>query len=182
MTRGRLTENESFADDLGSGLTQVSFLVVGAVVLGPALGNATWQAWLMAALALTIARMGPVALALIGTGFRAPTVAYIGWFGPRGLASIVFAVLVVTEADLPGTELIVTVAAITVALSVYAHGLTAAAGANSYADWVESHPDSDDLAATEPLHQHPGRRRLNHPPSTSPSAAPTADGKGEGEG
>lgn len=162
-TRGRLHDSDVFAADLGSLLTQVSFLLVGAVVVGPALGDATWQIWTMAILALTIARIGPVALSTIGTGMRPPTVAYLGWFGPRGLATIVFAVLVVTEADLPGQDLIVTTAAITVGLSVYAHGLTANLGADRYADWYESHDQPTDLAAGQPLKQHPYRRRLRPP-------------------
>ena len=53
-------------------------------------------------LSLTLVRMLPVAIAMIGSGARTPTVAFLGWFGPRGLASIVFAVIVVEEAHLPG--------------------------------------------------------------------------------
>lgn len=98
ITRGRIEANDSLAVDLGSAGAQVSFLLVGAVVLGPALQVATWQVWAVAA------------------------IAYLGWFGPRGLATITFAVLVVDEADLHGTGVIVTVAAVTVGLSVYAHG------------------------------------------------------------
>jgi NhaP-type Na+/H+ or K+/H+ antiporter len=174
-TRGRISGSDVFASDLGSMLTQVSFLLVGAVVLGPALGDATWQIWLMAILALTVARIGPVALSLLGTGMRPPTVAYIGWFGPRGLATIVFAALVVTDADLPGNDLIVTTAAITVGLSVYAHGLTAAAGAERYADWYDSHDDPTNLAAGKPLEQHPARQRLR-PSRPTQLAPPKAEG------
>ncbi len=161
--RGRLAGNEAFTDDLGAALTQISFLLVGAVVIGPALVDSTWQVWVMAALALTVARIGPVALALIGTGMRWPTVAYIGWFGPRGLATIVFSVLVLTEADLPGTELIITIAAITVFTSVYAHGLTASTGASRYADWAEHVSKAGDLAEAKPLKQHVQRDRLQAP-------------------
>lgn len=162
--RGRLLANEAFTDDLGAVLTQISFLLVGAVVIGPAVAESTWQVWVMAALALTIARIGPVALALIGTGMRWPTVAYIGWFGPRGLATIVFSVLVVEEADLPGTDTIITIAAITVLMSVYAHGLTASAGASRYADWAEEESETGDLAETSPLKQPVSRDRLQERP------------------
>ncbi len=162
--RGRLLANEAFTDDLGAVLTQISFLLVGAVVIGPAVAESTWQVWVMAALALTIARIGPVALALIGTGMRWPTVAYIGWFGPRGLATIVFSVLVVEEADLPGTDTIITIAAITVLMSVYAHGLTASAGASRYADWAEEESETGDLAETIPLKQPVSRDRLQERP------------------
>lgn len=147
VTRDRITAGNAFISDLSNVLTQVSFLLLGAAVIAPVLGEATWQVWLMAVLAITIARIGPVALALIGTGARTPTVAYLGWFGPRGLATIVFAVLVVTDGEISETGLIVTIAAITVALSVYAHGLTAGVGANRYADWFEEQGQPTDFAA-----------------------------------
>ena len=161
--RGRLLANETFTDDLGDVLTQISFLLVGAVVIGPALTDTTWQVWVMAALALTVVRIGPVALALIGSGMRWPTVAYIGWFGPRGLATIVFAVLVIDEADLPGTDTITVIAAITVFMSVYAHGLTASTGATRYADWADEESASGDLAEATPLEQTVSRKRFQEP-------------------
>ncbi len=164
--RGRLLANETFTDDLGAVLTQISFLLIGAVVIGPALVETTWQVWVMAALALTIARIGPVALALIGTGMRWPTVAYIGWFGPRGLATIVFSVLVVEEADLPGTDTIIVIAATTVFMSVYAHGLTASTGASRYADWVEAESGTGDLVEASPLKQTVSRKRFQAPSSS----------------
>jgi len=146
-TRDRLAANDALINDLGDVLVQVSFLLLGAVVIAPALGAASWQIWLMAVLAITVARIGPVALSLIGTHARGPTIAYLGWFGPRGLATIVFAVLVVSERQIPSTGLIVTIAAITVFLSVYAHGLTAGIGANRYADWFEANGRPTDFAA-----------------------------------
>ena len=161
--RGRPPTTETFTADLGAVLTQISFRLVGAVVIGPALAETTWQIWAMAALALTIARIGPVALALIGTGMRWPTVAYIGWFGPRGLATVVFAVLVIEEADLPGTDTIIVIAAITVFMSVYAHGLTASTGASRYADWAEKESGTGDLAEASPLKQPVSRRRFQEP-------------------
>ena len=83
---------------------------------------------------------------MIGTGARRPTVAFLGWFGPRGAASIVFAFLIVEEGGLPNDDLILTTAFVTVGLSVFAHGLTAAPLANRYAGWLEAHrePESDD--------------------------------------
>lgn len=158
-TRGRIVENEAVAADLGEALVQVSFLLFGALVLEPALGSLTWPVLVVAVLALTVVRMGPVALALIGTGMKAPTVLYMGWFGPRGLATIVFAALVVTEADLPGTGTIVTVAAVTVGLSVLAHGMSAYPGSQRYASWIAGRDDTAALGETEPVHQHRFRSR-----------------------
>jgi NhaP-type Na+/H+ or K+/H+ antiporter len=84
--------------------------------------------------------MVPVALATIGTGARRPTILYLGWFGPRGLASIVFAVILVEEAELPHTQTILVAIFATIALSVYAHGLTAQPLTDRYAGWFRAHP------------------------------------------
>jgi NhaP-type Na+/H+ or K+/H+ antiporter len=127
-------------DELGDVLNATTFIVFGAVLLGPALGEVTWTVALYAVLSLTIVRLIPVAVAMVGTGARRPTLAFLGWFGPRGLASIVFAVLVLEEGGLPHDGLILKTIYITIGLSVLAHGLTAAPLANRYATWYESHP------------------------------------------
>ena len=75
-------------------------------------------------LSLTVIRMLPVYLCLTGTGMSMGEKLFMGWFGPRGLASIVFAIIVV-NARLPGNDTIVAVIGITVLLSVVAHGVTA---------------------------------------------------------
>ena len=84
--------------------------------------------------------MLPVAIAMWGSRARGPTLGFLGWFGPRGLASIVFAVIVVEESQLPHEHLIVLAIYLTVGLSVLAHGLTAAPLADRYARWFERHP------------------------------------------
>jgi sodium/hydrogen antiporter len=84
--------------------------------------------------------MLPVALALLGSGARPQTVAFLAWFGPRGLASIVFAVLVLEDGTLPHTDTILLATYVTVGLSVLAHGLSAAPLARRYARWYEAHP------------------------------------------
>jgi sodium/hydrogen antiporter len=127
-------------EELGEVFNGVTFIVFGAVLLGPVLGDVTWSVALYAVLSLTIIRMIPVAIAMIGTGARKPTLAFLGWFGPRGLASIVFAVLVLEEGGLPHDNLILLTTYVAIGLSVVAHGLTPAPLANRYADWYESHP------------------------------------------
>jgi NhaP-type Na+/H+ or K+/H+ antiporter len=94
----------------------------------------------VAILSLTVVRMLPVALALIGTHARWPTVAFLGWFGPRGLASIVFAALLVDEADLPHTNTVLLTIFVTIGLSVYAHGISARPLTDRYAAWFATHP------------------------------------------
>jgi NhaP-type Na+/H+ or K+/H+ antiporter len=143
LRRGRGGEVSYLLEQSGAVLTAVTFVVFGAVLLGPALGDLTWEVALYAVLSLTLVRMLPVALSLLGTGARPPTVAFLGWFGPRGAASIVFALLVVEEGGLPGDELLLTAAFVTVGLSVLAHGISAAPLATRYADWLEAHPRDD---------------------------------------
>ena len=127
-------------DELGSVLNGVTFVLFGAILLGPTLGELSWQLALYALLSLTLVRMVPVLIAMWGSHARSPTLAFLGWFGPRGLASIVFAVIVIDESDLPHETLIVQAIYITVGLSVLAHGLTAAPLADRYARWYERHP------------------------------------------
>jgi NhaP-type Na+/H+ or K+/H+ antiporter len=147
-------------DELGELLNGVTLLVFGAVLLWPALEGLSWQIALYAIASLTIVRMAPVLVAMLGTGARRPTVAFLGWFGPRGLASIVFAVIVVQEADLPHANTILLTTYATVGLSVLAHGLTAAPLARRYASWFSSHPP-DAMPAMEsvPAGSHRWRRR-----------------------
>ncbi len=95
-----------------------------------------------AVLSLTLVRMLPVALASIGSGMDRPTVLFVGWFGPRGLASLVFALLALEELG-PGAEEAVTVIGLTVILSVVAHGLTASPLATRYGRTASRAPDLD---------------------------------------
>ncbi|MCW2999386.1 MAG: sodium/hydrogen exchanger [Solirubrobacterales bacterium] len=125
-------------------LNGVTFILFGAILLGPALGELSWELALYAVVSLTLVRMVPVTIAMWRSGARAPTLGFLGWFGPRGLASIVFAVIVIEESQLPHEHLIVLAIYVTVGLSVFAHGLTAAPLANRYARWYEQHPRDDE--------------------------------------
>ena len=128
------------SEQVGGVLNGVTFVFFGAILLGPALGELSWELALYAVLSLTLVRMLPVAIAMLGTRARAPTLGFLGWFGPRGLASIVFAVIVVEESNLPHEHLIVLAIYLTVGLSIFAHGLSAAPLAGRYARWYEQHP------------------------------------------
>jgi NhaP-type Na+/H+ or K+/H+ antiporter len=133
-------ELNQLTEELGSVLNGVTFVLFGAILLGPALTHLTWQLALYALLSLTLVRIVPVVIAMWGTHARRPTLGFVGWFGPRGLASIVFAVIVIEESSLPHETLIVQAIYLTVGLSVLAHGLTAAPLADRYARWFEQHP------------------------------------------
>ena len=141
LALGRDPEDlNQLSEEVGSVLNGVTFLLFGAILLGPALGELSWELALYAVLSLTVVRMVPVAIAMWGSRARAPTLGFLGWFGPRGLASIVFAVIVIEESQLPHEHLIVLAIYATVGLSVLAHGLSAAPLANRYARWYERHP------------------------------------------
>jgi NhaP-type Na+/H+ or K+/H+ antiporter len=131
-------EASRLSEEIGGLLGGVTFLLFAAALLGVALEHLSWGAAVYAVLSLTVIRMLPVAISMIGSGASAPTVAFLSWFGPRGLASIVFAVLVVQEAHLPGTSTILVATYATIGLSVFAHGITAAPLARRYADWYEA--------------------------------------------
>ena len=127
-------------DEVGGLFNAVTFIVFGAVLLGPALGDLSWPIALYAVLSLTVVRIVPVAVAMLGTHARRQTVGFLGWFGPRGLASIVFAVLLEESGGLPHEQTLLTTIFATIGLSVLLHGLTAAPLAERYARWFESHP------------------------------------------
>jgi NhaP-type Na+/H+ or K+/H+ antiporter len=127
-------------EEIGALLGGVTFLIFGAVLLGPSLQHLSWQIVIYAALSLTLIRMLPVALAMVGSGARWQTVGFLGWFGPRGLASIVFAVIAIQQAHLAGAQTILRTAYVTVGLSIGVHGMTAAPLAKRYSRWLETHP------------------------------------------
>ncbi|MDX6535112.1 MAG: sodium/hydrogen antiporter, partial [Gaiellales bacterium] len=125
-------------DQAGEVLNSITFLLFGALLLAPALDHLSWRMVVYALGSLTLVRMVPVALTLLGTGARWPTVAFLGWFGPRGLASIVFAVIVVEESKLPHADTILVATFVTVGMSVFLHGVTASPLTNRYVSWMQS--------------------------------------------
>ncbi len=161
LRRHRGGDVSQLTEQAGAVLAAVTFVVFGAVLLGPALHDLTWQIALYAVLSLTLVRMLPVAVAMLGTRARRPTVAFLGWFGPRGAASIVFALLVLEEGGLRNEELILTTAFVTVGLSVLAHGATAAPLAARYGSWLESRSPQE-VSALESGGEAEVRWRLQH--------------------
>jgi NhaP-type Na+/H+ or K+/H+ antiporter len=138
----------NFSEGVGHLLTMVALFSFGVLILVPVLGLITWKVVLYAVISLTVVRIVPVVLALIGTKLGTPTKLYIGWFGPRGLASLVFVGTVVVESDPAFQGVIVTLGATTVALSILLHGLSAWPGSVRYAAWYKrsiAKPDADEL-------------------------------------
>jgi NhaP-type Na+/H+ or K+/H+ antiporter len=114
-----------FVEDIGGLVSLLVWLAFGAVAVVPAFTGLTWQTALYAVLSLTVIRIIPVALALLGSRLGWAARAFIGWFGPRGLASVVFGLLALEELKPAVAGPAVNAMAITVTLSVVVHGATA---------------------------------------------------------
>ena len=112
------------AEGTGDTLALITWVLFGAAVVGQAIGSFSWDVLAYAILSLTLVRMLPVFLVLGGLGLRSDEKLFMGWFGPRGLASIVFAVIVLNE-NLPGGKTIAMTVVCTVVLSILLHGLSA---------------------------------------------------------
>jgi NhaP-type Na+/H+ or K+/H+ antiporter len=136
----RRDEDTELAEQIGELLNGATFILFGAVLLGPTIDAISWRVAGYALLSLTVIRMVPVAISLVGTHAQRQTVGFLGWFGPRGLASIVFAVIIVEESRLPATPTLLAVTFTTVGISVFAHGLTSQALTDRYARWYHAHP------------------------------------------
>jgi NhaP-type Na+/H+ or K+/H+ antiporter len=126
-----------FAEAEGLLLTLMAFMVFGAAAIWPAAQQVDVTVVLYALLSLTVIRMLPVSISLLGSGVRPATHAFLGWFGPRGLASILYVLLVLERVQVEGREAIFTIVIMTVLLSVFAHGLTAWPGASWYAEHAD---------------------------------------------
>ena len=130
---------------LGEVLAFLVWFLFGAVLVPVAFDNFEVAILLYALLSLTVVRMVPVALSLVGTGLDRQTVLFMGWFGPRGLASVVFALLAVEE--LGETAYVVPAIAavsLTVLLSVVLHGVSAGPLGSRYAGYERAHEDAGD--------------------------------------
>lgn len=164
-----LALTEALSEPLGFAV----WLAFGYAAMPLVVEHLDWRTVLYAVLSLTVLRMGPVALALVGSGFRPVTVAFVGWFGPRGLASVVFALLAVEELEVDASlQQVLATISLTVLLSVLAHGLSADPLAVRYGAWVSrQRAEQESAPAAEP---HPRStmmhrtRQAARPPEPSP--------------
>ena len=160
---GRREQAIAFTEDASLFASFVVWVIFGALFVGPVLGSVDVPAIVYALLSLTVVRMVPVAIALIGKGFRGKTIAFMGWFGPRGLASVVFTLLVIEELGgmtTVGVPLF-QIATWTILLSVILHGLTARPLAAAYGDRIRAEdPTAPELVE---LPQPRVRRQLSPP-------------------
>lgn len=140
-----------FMESEGQLLMLATFLVFGAALLPEGFGDIDLRTFAYALLCLTAIRMSAVALSLIGTGLRWPTWLFLGWFGPRGLASILFVLLILETSSLPHQGEILAATVTTVALSVLLHGLSAAPLARRYGNLGAGDTDCEEARPVSAL-------------------------------
>ena len=185
-TRGRLGAPVRFTETLGLAGSFLVWSIFGALFVGELLTHElAAQPILYAVLSLTVIRMVPVAIALVGTHLRRATVAFMGWFGPRGLASVVFTLIALEEIEHSGEgSMLVETATWTILLSVVLHGISASPLAARYgASIAKAGKVPEKAPAGEPrirLHDLAGRHR--HPRQRRRPMDPDARSRAEAEG
>ena len=127
-----------FADAEGQFLILLTFMAFGSAMIPMALPDFNGVYLLYAALTLTVIRMLPVSLALLGTGISPVTSGFLGWFGPRGLASVLYVLVVLEGAEMPHKHEIFVICTLTILLSIVLHGVTAVPAARWYGRYSES--------------------------------------------
>ena len=136
-----------FVDQSGDMASMISWLIFGALAIPVMQDSWSWTMLVYAVLSLTVVRMLPVAIALLGAGFDRYSVAFVGWFGPRGLASVIFALIALEDLHGAGAD-VVAVISLTILLSVLAHGFSAVPAANRFAS-ASPTPRSPSTASSE---------------------------------
>lgn len=120
-----------FMEGIGQLLTMAAFVIFGAFLLPEAIEHVTWVALAIALGFLTVVRMGPIWLSLLGTKTTTKERLVLGWFGPRGIASVLFTLIVMQEFDFPAEEELLACVAMTVCLSIILHGFSSVLAARS---------------------------------------------------
>ncbi|MCZ6784707.1 MAG: cation:proton antiporter [Proteobacteria bacterium] len=146
-----------FTEVEGQLLVLVTFSLFGALLVFPSAPHWNWTVALYAVLSLTVVRMVPVAISLFGTRLRPVSVLFLGWFGPRGLASILFGLLIVERLEIPHHDEIFATVILTVLASVFLHGASAAPAARAYGRRVAPLPEAEPMPEHEPAAEMPLR-------------------------
>ena len=133
---------QEFGEAEGQQLALFVFLIFGLAMVPLVVDDFDLAALVYALLSLTLIRMLPVALSLLGAGRSARTVAFIGWFGPRGIASILYTLILIGELGFEGQERIISVIVLTVLLSIFAHGISAIPLSSWYARNIRTKKES----------------------------------------
>ncbi|HEY9334241.1 MAG TPA: cation:proton antiporter [Kribbella sp.] len=142
---------------LGEILAFVVWFLFGAALVPIAIDNFDLPLLAYAVLSLTVVRIVPVAASLVGKGLDGRTVLFLGWFGPRGLASVVFALLAIEELGTTGpVQPAIAAVALTVLMSVVLHGVSA----GPLGGWYVRHEQAHDDSGPGPRSRRPAHRQL----------------------
>ena len=150
-----------FMETEGQLLMLITFLIFGAALLPEALAHLTPAVFLYAVLSLTVIRMIPIAVSLVGTRMGLPTQLFLGWFGPRGLASILFVLLILEESEVPHRDELLSITVVTVGLSALLHGISAAPLANLYGRMVARMGECEEIQPAAELPLREGHTLIN---------------------
>jgi NhaP-type Na+/H+ or K+/H+ antiporter len=159
-----------YTEETGTLLSLLVWFMFGAAMLVPGLADVGWREVVFALMALTVLRMVPVALSLIGSGLDRTTVAFVGWFGPRGLASVVFGLIAVDSLAPAQSKVVLGAVTLTVALSVLLHGISASPLAGRYGVRAQGlHPERPEHTHAEPITTRSlrGGRSIPAPPTAT---------------
>ena len=157
-----------FTEVEGQLLILITFSLFGAALVWPVVEHWSAATWLYAALSLTVVRMLPVALSLLGTGLHPVSYVFLGWFGPRGLASILFGLLILEHAGIPNRDAIFAAVIATVLLSVALHGVSAAPAARAYARRLQTLRGAEAMEEHKSVTELPLRQRYAGTAGTEP--------------
>ena len=149
---------QDFTEDEGELLSVITFTVFGALIVAPFLDELTWAVAAYVVASLVVLRVVAVLVAMAGSGTLWETRIFVGWFGPRGLASILFGLLVFDEVEGTGARQVVLVVMWTVLVSVFVHGATASPWTARLSRRIAEREEP--MPETEMVTELPTRRRL----------------------
>jgi len=145
-----------FMEAEGQLLNLLVFLIFGAVLVVPAMQSIDMMGIIYVIISLTLIRLIPTFISMIGMKLSNWTILFLGWFGPRGIATIIFALLILETEEITAHNMLFTVAIVTVLFSTFAHGITAYPGANRYGAHAAEMAD-DDMPEFEEVTEMPIR-------------------------
>ena len=134
-----------FAEAEGQLLILLTFMVFGSVMIPVVLLQLNPMYFVFAVLALTVMRMLPISLSLLGAGVTPVTSAFLGWFGPRGLASVLYLLIILEGAAIAHKQEIFMICTLTITLSILLHGFTAVPAARWYGAHVSGMGECEEM-------------------------------------
>lgn len=129
---------QEFGEAEGQQLILFVFLIFAMAMVPQSVAYWNLDAWLYALLSLTIIRMVPVAISLYGKKLGIVTILFVGWFGPRGIASVLYLLLVANMLGVEDNRQVLSVIVLTVLLSVFLHGVSALPLSQRYSESIKT--------------------------------------------